>query len=98
MDTWVGPWDGIIDGCDFLSLHGAHEGSGRLNGINVLVEMLGKGPCWGTDDLSSIIMLEGVIFGIQETLGSQNIDLDVDPVLGGAVGSVDDAIGLQPFV
>ena len=43
-------------------------------------------------------MLEDVVLGIQQTFGGLHIDVDVDPVLCGAVVKFLNAVGEEPFM
>lgn len=43
-------------------------------------------------------MLEDRVFGIEQTLGILDRDVDVDPVLGRAVVKLVDAVGEEPLV
>jgi hypothetical protein len=64
----------------------------------MFMEMLWQGPLRGANQLSAIFMLEDVVFGVQQTLGGSDIHIDVNPIHSGAIGDVNDAIGLQPLV
>lgn len=61
---------------------GAKEGSGRLNGGDVIVENTRKRPSGGADELRAIFVLINGISCVKELFNSYNWESHGDPILG----------------
>ena len=91
-------------GVDFHVLlsafHRTEEGVGRLNGVNVFVEVQWKRPDRGADKVSSILVLKDGVLAVQDTLHLADGQSQLDPILGGVVlksGPLN-AIVREPFM
>ena len=60
----------------------AEEGIGRLDGVDVLVQMRGQRPRGCADELGSVLVLVDGVLGVQQGFNGADRKIDIDPVLG----------------
>jgi hypothetical protein len=62
------------------------------------MQMFWERPLRCSDELSSLLMLVNGVFGVQQTLSRFNVNVNIDPILRGAVAQFTDAADQEPFV
>jgi hypothetical protein len=66
----------------------AEKGCGRLDGVDVSVQVTGQRPGSCTRNNGAILVLVGVVLGVEKALDHLNGKMDNDPILGRAVAHI----------